>query len=133
MNHPFAKTLRRTTLALAMGLLAVPAQQAWSAIFWPGGGVGGNDKEADFQEGYDDGRQDCRTTPLDCGVEIERMVRDQGYGETEPNDHLYNADGLLPGLFHHANSRGQYNGDWYYVTSDRENQKLSIHFLGDPG
>jgi len=116
-----------------MGTLGLAAQQACSAINWPGGGVGGNDKEADFQEGYNTGQEDCRATPLECGVKLGDMIKDQGYGETEPNDHIINADGLLLGQFYHANSSDQVDEDWYYVTTDRKNQKLTVYFLGDSG
>ena len=115
-----------------MGMLALASFSTHGAIFWPGGGTGGNDKEADFQQGYTTGQEDCRTTPQECGVKLYQMVKDQGYGETEPNDHLYNADGLLPGIFYHANSRNQYDQDWFYLTTDRRNQKLTVSFLGDP-
>ena len=61
------------------------------------------------------------------------MIKDQGYGETEPNDHIVNADGLLLGRFYHANSFDQFDEDWYYITTDKKNQKLTVHFLGDSG
>ena len=61
------------------------------------------------------------------------MIKDQGYGETEPNDHIINADGLLLGRFYHANSFDQFDEDWYYITTDKKNQKLTVHFLGDSG
>ncbi len=133
VNGPLAKSLRNSLLVMAMGSMALSGFSAQGAIFWPGGGSGGNDKEADFQRGYDDGQQDCRTTPLGCGVRLGDMIRDQGYGETEPNDHIINADGLLLGQFYHANSLDQHDEDWYYITTDRKNQKLTVYFLGDSG
>ena len=133
MNAFSGKALRRSTLALCMGLFSLTTFQAQSAIYWPGGGTGGNDKEADFQQGYDDGQEDCRKTPLECGVWLGDMIKDQGYGETEPNDHIINADGLLPGLFYHGNSFDRFDEDWYYVTTDKKNQKLTVYFLGDSG
>ena len=133
MNAFSGKALRRSTLALCMGLFSLTSFQAQSAIYWPGGGAGGNDKEADFQQGYDDGQEDCRKTPLECGVQLSDMIAKQGYGETEPNDHIINANGLLPGLFYHGNSFDRFDEDWYYVTTDKKNQKLTVYFLGDSG
>jgi hypothetical protein len=125
--------LRWSSLTLAMGFAGFSAQQAQAAIHWPGGGSDGNDKETDFKKGYNDGQKDCQTAPLECGVKLSDMIRNLGYGETEPNDHIINADGLLLGQFYHANSFDQFDEDWYYITTDRKNQKLTVYFLGDSG
>ena len=60
------------------------------------------------------------------------MIVDQGYGETEPNDHKYSADGLLLGRFYHGNSSSLRDEDWYYLVTRKPNQKLNIYFLGSP-
>ena len=108
------------------------AFQAQAAINWPGQ-TGNDQKNKDFAAGYEDGQTDCRQAPQPCGVKIHPMTKDQGFGETEPNDHILNADGLLLGRFYHANSLGAYDEDWYYISTDKPNQKLTLHFLGDAG
>jgi|GEM_PF-2839708 len=130
-NSP-KKTVRWSALAVAMGILTLPVLQAQAAIFWPGG-TGNPNKDKDYQEGYDAGIQDCRDAPIACGVKLYPMIKEQGYGETEPNDHILNADGLLLGQFYHGNSLGTFDEDWYYVTTDKPSQKLTVYFLADPG
>ncbi|WP_144375394.1 hypothetical protein [Thiolapillus brandeum] len=132
MKNSLKKTVRWSTLASALGLLSIPVFQAQAAIFWPGG-TGNPNKNQDFQEGYDTGTQDCRDAPIACGVKLYPMIKEQGYGETEPNDHILNADGLLLGQFYHGNTLGAFDEDWYYVTTDKPSQKLTVYFLADPG
>lgn len=129
MNRERLST-RLSTLLLGLAFAALPAE---AAIFWPGGGSGGDQEQTDYQQGWEDGQADCRTEPLTCGVDPEDLVQDLGAGETEPNDHRYNADGLLPGEFFHGNTATTQDRDWYYVTSDRTNQRLRVYFLGDSG
>ncbi|WP_457664903.1 hypothetical protein [Thiolapillus sp.] len=131
MKNSLKTTARWSTLVLAMGILSIPAFQAQAAINWPGG-TGDKNKDTDFQEGYDNGQQDCRDTPHPCGVKLYPMIKKQGYGETEPNDHILNADGLLLGQFYHANTLGNFDEDWYYVVTDKPSQKLTVYFLADP-
>lgn len=132
MKNSLRKTARWSTLAVAMGIMSIPAFQAQAAIYWPGG-TGDKNKNVEFQEGWNDGQQDCRDTPQPCGVKIYPMTKKVGYGETEPNDHILNADGLLLGQFYHANSLGTFDEDWYHVVTDKPSQKLSVYFLGDEG
>ncbi|WP_456412741.1 hypothetical protein [Thiolapillus sp.] len=126
------KTARWSALTVAMGLMSISAFQAQAAIFWPGG-TGNPSKDIDYQEGYTAGQEDCRLDPLPCGVRIYPMIKDQGFGETEPNDHILNADGLLLGQFYHGNTLGQFDEDWYHVVTDKPSQKLTIYFLADAG
>jgi hypothetical protein len=130
VKNSLKTTARWSTLALAMGIMSIPAFQAQAAINWPGG-TGDKNKNVEFQEGYNDGQQDCRDKPQPCGVKIYPMIKDEGYGETEPNDHILNADGLLLGQFYHGNTLGEFDRDWYYVVTDKPNQKLTLYFLGD--
>lgn len=132
MKNSLKTTARWSTLALAMGIMSIPAFQAQAAINWPGG-TGDKNKNVEFQEGWDDGQQDCRDAPQPCGVKIYPMTKKVGYGETEPNDHILNADGLLLGQFYHANSLGTFDEDWYHVVTDKPSQKLTVYFLGDEG
>ena len=132
VKNSLKKTASWSALAVAMGIASIPAFQAQAAIYWPGG-TGDKNKDTDFQEGYNDGQQDCRNTPQSCGVKIHPMTKKLGYGETEPNDHILNADGLLPGQFYHANSLGTFDEDWYHVVTDKPSQKLTVYFLGDEG
>ena len=132
VKNSLKKTVRCSTLTMALGALVIPVLQAQAAINWPGG-TGNPNQSQDFQEGFDDGTQDCRDAPIACGVKLGPMIKEQGYGETEPNDHILNADGLLLGQFYHANSLGEFDEDWYYVTTDKPNQKLTVYFLADPG
>ncbi|WP_456407341.1 hypothetical protein [Thiolapillus sp.] len=132
MKNSLKKTARWSTLALAMGIMNIPAFQAQAAINWPGG-TGDKNKDTEFQEGFDAGQEDCRNAPQPCGVKIHPMTKKVGYGETEPNDHILNADGLLLGQFYHANSLGTFDEDWYHVVTDKPNQKLTVYFLGDEG
>lgn len=132
VKNSLKKTVRWSTLAMAMGAMSIPAFQAQAAIYWPGG-TGNTNADTDYQDGYDTGQQDCRDAPISCGVTIQPMIEEQGYGETEPNDHILNADGLLLGQFYHGNSLGEFDEDWYYVTTDKPSQKLSVYFLADPG
>lgn len=132
MKNSLKTTARWSTLAVAMGIMSIPAFQAQAAINWPGG-TGDKNKDVEFQEGYDAGQQDCRDAPQPCGVKIYPMTKKAGYGETEPNDHILNADGLLLGQFYHANSLGTFDEDWYHVVTDKPSQKLSVYFLGDEG
>jgi hypothetical protein len=132
VKNSLKKTVRWSTLAVAMGALTIPVFQADAAIYWPGG-TGNTNEDKDYQEGYDDGTQDCLDTPIDCGVQLYPMIKEQGYGETEPNDHILNADGLLLGQFYHGNSLGAFDEDWFYVTTDKPSQKLTVYFLADPG
>ncbi|HID46746.1 MAG TPA: hypothetical protein EYP34_13450, partial [Chromatiaceae bacterium] len=123
MKNSLQKTARWSALAVAMGITSISAFQVQAAINWPGG-TGDKNKDLEFQEGWDDGQQDCRDAPQPCGVKIYPMTKKMGYGETEPNDHILNADGLLLGQFYHANSRGDFDEDWYHVVTDKPNQKL---------
>ena len=132
VKNSLKKTVRWSTLAVAMGVLTIPVFQADAAIYWPGG-TGNTNKDKDFLEGYEAGTQDCLDTPIACGVQLYPMIKEQGYGETEPNDHILNADGLLLGQFYHANSLGAFDEDWFYVTTDKPSQKLTVYFLADPG
>ena len=132
VKNSLKKTVRWSTLAMAMGTMSIAAFQAQAAIFWPGG-TGNTNGDQDYQDGYDAGTQDCRDAPIACGVKIYPMIKEQGYGETEPNDHILNADGLLLGQFYHGNTLGEYDEDWFYVTTDKPSQKLTLYFLADPG
>ncbi len=132
VNNSLKKTVRWSTLALAMGALTIPVFQAHAEIYWPGG-TGNTNADKDYQEGYDAGQQDCLDAPIACGVKIYPMIKEQGYGETEPNDHILNADGLLLGQFYHGNTLGEFDEDWFYVTTDKPSQKLTLYFLADPG
>ena len=132
VKNSLKKTVRWSTLALAMGTMSIPVFQAQAAIFWPGG-TGNPNANADYKDGYDAGTQDCRDAPIACGVRINPMIKDQGYGETEPNDHILNADGLLLGQFYHGNTMDEFDEDWFYITTDKPSQKLTLYFLADPG
>ncbi|WP_456376759.1 hypothetical protein [Thiolapillus sp.] len=132
MKNSLIKTARWSALAVSMGIMSISAFQAQAAIFWPGA-TGDTNKDTDFQEGYNDGQDDCRNAPQPCGVTLYPMTKEQGYGETEPNDHILNADGLLLGQFYHANSLGEFDEDWYHVVTDKPSQKLTLYFLADAG
>ncbi len=132
VKNSLLKTARWSALTVAMGFMSVSAFQAQAAIFWPGGS-GNPNKDADYQEGYTAGQEDCRADPRSCGVRIYPMTKNQGFGETEPNDHILNADGLLPGQFYHGNTLGQFDEDWYHIITDKPSQKLTIYFLADAG
>ena len=132
MKNSLKTTSRWPVFGLAAGILSISAFQAQAAIYWPGQ-TGDDQKNKDFTAGYEDGQTDCREAPQPCGVKIYPMTKDQGFGETEPNDHILNADGLLLGRFYHANSLGAYDEDWYYIVTDKRNQKLTLYFLGDAG
>jgi len=122
----------RPLTGLLLGTALVVASPSPADIYWPGGNSG-TDQQTAYQQGWEDGQSECRTAPLSCGVNLDDMVSDLGAGETEPNDHRYNADGLLLGEFFHGNTATQDDRDWYYVTADRKNQRLRVYFLGDVG
>lgn len=92
-----------------------------------------------YAEGYDagvaDGKQQgiegCHTAPESCGINLYTFLDNTGFGETEPNDKAYSADGLVFGESYHANSYDYFDEDWYYVTTTADNQNLTITFLGD--
>jgi len=131
-THREPSFILRPVAGLLLGLALAAARPAGADIFWPGGSSG-DDQQTDYQQGWEDGQAECRTAPLACGVELDDLVRDMGAGETEPNDHRYNADGLLLGEFFHGNTATPGDRDWYYVTADRKNQRLRVYFLGDSG
>ncbi len=132
VKNSLKKTARWSALAVAMGIMSVSGFQAQAAIFWPGA-TGDTNKVTDYQEGYDTAQQDCRYAPQPCGVKLYPMTKEQGYGETEPNDHILNADGLLLGQFYHGNTLGAFDEDWYHVVTDKPSQKLTVYFLADAG
>ncbi len=74
VKNSLKKTARWSALAVAMGIASIPAFQAQAAIYWPGG-TSDKNKDTDFQEGYNDGQQDCRNTPQSCGVKIHPMSK----------------------------------------------------------
>jgi hypothetical protein len=133
VKYSLKTTTRWSSLVLAMGVAGIPAHQAQAAIYWPGGTDDTTSTDTDYNTGYNEAQDDCRLTPIGCGVKIYPMTKDQGYGETEPNDHIRNADGLLLGRFYHANTLGEFDEDWYYVVTDKPNQKLTVYFLADAG
>ncbi len=132
MKYSLKTTTRWSSLVLAMGIASIPVNQAQAAIYWPGG-TDDTTTDTDYETGYNEAQDDCRLTPIGCGVKIYPMTKEQGYGETEPNDHILNADGLLLGRFYHGNTLGEFDEDWFYVVTDRPNQKLSVYFLADAG
>lgn len=133
MKSSVKKKARLATLVTALGLAIAPAMQAQADIFWPGGNKADDkEKSKQYKKGFKDGQEDCRQAPRPCGVLIEDVVADAGYGETEPNDHIVNADGMVLGQFYHANSFDIYDEDWFSVVTDKPNMNLTLNFLGDP-
>jgi len=140
VKNSLHKTARWSALAVAMGVMSVQSQAATN---WPGGTDDSN-KEAntysatdpakpskDYRKGYKTGVADCIKEPKGCGVLLEDVVANPGWGETEPNDHMAAADRLRLNRFYKGNSLDKFDKDWYYVGATKPNQNLIISFLGD--
>lgn len=132
MKNSLNKTARWSTLALALGFLGAVSVQSEAAINWPGGTGGDTTKPSkSYKKGYKDGTSDCIGKPKDCGVLLEDVVANPGWGEVEPNDHMENATRLRLNRFYKGNSLNDNDQDWYYVGATKPNQNLIISFLGD--
>jgi hypothetical protein len=131
VKNSLNKTARWSTLALAMGFLGAVSVQSEAAINWPGGTGDTTTPSKSYKKGYKDGTNDCISKPKDCGVLLEDVVANPGWGEVEPNDHQSNATRLRLNRFYKGNSLDANDQDWYYVGATKPNQNLVISFLGD--
>ncbi len=131
MKNSLHKTARWSALAVAMGVMSILSVQSQATINWPGGTGDPSKPSKSYKEGYNAGLEDCIEMPKDCGVLLEDVVANPGWGETEPNDHMAAADRLLLNRFYKGNSLDKFDKDWYYVGATKPNQNLVISFLGD--
>ena len=113
--------------ALALSLAVLPAQ---ADINWLDNGQNGNQSK-DYQDGFQQGKRDCRKDPIDCRVSLEDVVTILGWGETEPNDNPGQADYLKPGIFYAGNTLDGNDQDWYFVDTTESNTNLVVSFIGD--
>ncbi len=133
VTKSLTKTARWSALAVTVGLLTTFSSPGVTAINWPGGG---GDEEnpkpsKEYSRGYKKGQNDCVGSPIDCGVMLEDVVANPGWGETEPNDHIGSADHLKTGIFYKGNSLDKFDRDWYFVETEKPNQNLVVSFMGD--
>ena len=71
-----------------------------------------------------------------CGVSLSAVLSGAKFGETEPNDHIVAADGLIPEILYWGQTPwlqdkvGDWHRDedWFYVTTQEPNQLLTINF-----
>lgn len=63
-----------------------------------------------------------------CGVTLSAVLSSAKYGETEPNDHIVAADAMVQGVKYWGQSRDLLDWDWFYVTTQEPNQRLTISF-----
>jgi len=133
VTKSLTKTARWSALAVAMGFLTTFSLPGITAVNWPGmDGDEENPKPSkDYTRGYNKGQNDCVGSPIDCGVYLEDVVANPGWGETEPNDHINSADYLKAGIFYKGNSLDKFDKDWYFVETDKPNQNLVVSFMGD--
>lgn len=144
MNIFKNKTVQISALIAAMGLVALPYSSAQAlGVWWPGGNVpvdpddpdDGTDPSEDYTQGFEDGTQagieTCQDSPSVCGISLQEFLDNTGFGETEPNDKAFSADGLVLGENYHANSFDYFDEDWYYVQTTANNQNITVSFLGD--
>ena len=131
MKNSLNKTARWSALVLAMGYLGAVSVQSEAAINWPGGEGDTTKKSKSYKKGYKDGTNECVGKPKDCGVLLEDVVANPGWGEVEPNNHMANATRLKLNRFYKGNSLDENDQDWYYVGATKPNQNLVISFLGD--
>jgi len=137
------KTVQISALIAAMGLVALPYSSAQAlGVWWPGGDTGGGDTgggdtgggdtgDGTYDDGYADGQADCKDVPSSCDISLQGFLNNTGFGETEPNDKAFSADGLVLGENYHANSFDYFDEDWYYVKTTTNNQNITVSFQGD--
>lgn len=71
-----------------------------------------------------------------CGVTLSSVLSGAEFGETEPNDHIVAADGLIPEHLFWGQTPwlqdkvGDWHRDedWFYLTTNEPNQLLTINF-----
>ena len=145
VKRSFKTSTRVSVLIGALGLMALPFSLAEAALYWPpvdGGGSGGDggdggegtDPSNDYNQGFADGeaaqKEACQIDPSSCGLSLQAFLDNTGFGETEPNDQAFSADGLVLEEVYHANSFDYFDEDWYYVTTTGNNQNITISFQG---
>jgi len=71
-----------------------------------------------------------------CGISLSSVLSGARFGETEPNDHIVAADGLIAEVLYWGQTPwlqdkvGDWHRDedWFYVTTQEPNQLLTINF-----
>lgn len=70
----------------------------------------------------------CGDSLNPCGISLSSVLNGAQFGETEPNDHMVAADGLIPQHIYWGQSRELGDEDWYYLTTVEPNQLLTLNF-----
>lgn len=74
------------------------------------------------------GIQECVADPQAFGITVDTVLPPPEYGETEPNDHLFAADPLIPDETFLGQSYGSDDTDWFSLPITKANQLLTINF-----
>jgi len=84
------------------------------------------------QQGFTDGTAagiaQCQQDPSAYGITVYQVLEKGGYGETEPNDNMVEANALVGGFPFTGQSYGQADEDWYYAVTSKPDQILTIDF-----
>lgn len=81
-----------------------------------------------FAAGIPVGREECRANPSGCGIYPTNVLPPAQYGETEPNDSIYNANFIPEGVNFWGQSYSTADQDWFYVVTSEPNTNLNLTF-----
>lgn len=84
------------------------------------------------QQGYTDGTAYgvalCQQDPAAYGITVDQVLQKGGYGETEPNDNMVEANALVADVPFIGQSYGPADEDQFYVVTTKPDQILTIDF-----
>jgi hypothetical protein len=84
------------------------------------------------QQGYTDGTANgialCQQDPATYGITVDQVLQQGGYGETEPNEYMAEANALVADVPFLGQSKDDTDQDWFYVVTTKMNQILTLDF-----